>query len=156
MKRLIVAGACAVTLAVVASAGGAHGQIPPPPPPPSNATATPTATATATATPTATATSTPIPLFVQLKLAHKSVKVGSKQKVTVTTVPNATVRIVIFFPNRHKRTHNGTADSGGAFTWTYKQRSGRTTSKSHTAKVRATVLDNSGASKQTSKKYAIH
>ncbi|HLJ66669.1 MAG TPA: hypothetical protein VKX16_04850 [Chloroflexota bacterium] len=105
------------------------GPIPPPPPPPGVGTATPTPT------PTATPTATPVPLTLTVHVAHGTVKAGQKQKITVDTLAGASVHIAVKFPNGHKLTKNGTANGNGVFSWSFKQPSGTTTSKSHTAKV---------------------
>lgn len=177
MRRRIFAAAAAGLLATLAIAGPVRGQNSPPPPPPPNggtplpgppppcpptgcATATPTATpilptATATSTPTATPTNTPVPLFVQVKLAHKSVRVGQKQKVTVTTLPNASVKITVAYPNHKKKSHSSTAGADGVATWSYKQAAGYTTAGNNKAKVTASADNGSGSALKASKTYTI-
>jgi hypothetical protein len=158
MKKLVLLVFFGGLLAALAVAVPAHSQtplppppgaIPPPPPPPGGGP-----TATPTLTPTVTPTATPIPLFVTIKLAHGSVKVGAKQKISVTTVPAATVKISVAFPNKSKKTHSGTADANGSLTWSYKQPSGKTTPTSNTANVTVTASDAAGSLKK-SKKYKI-
>lgn len=128
------------------------GGIPPPPPPPGAATATPTAAPTATPQPTPT--NTPIPLTINLRLAHKTVAVNTTQKVTVTTLPGAKVSITVTYPNKRKSTHKGTGNASGTVTWSFKQPSGVTTSKSRTVSVHAVATMNSGT-KSSTKKYSI-
>src|SRR5579859_3236919 len=110
MKRVLLPLACGLLLAVLAVVSPVKGQTPPPPPGPGSGPppppgppcppGCPTATPTNTPVPTDTPTNTPIPLFVQLKLQHKSVKVGAKQKVTVSTLPGANVTVQVAFPNK--------------------------------------------------------
>jgi hypothetical protein len=169
MKRVLIPVACGAVLAVLAVVSPVKGQSPPPPPtvggippppgppcPPGCPTATPTNTPvpTDTPTPTSTPTNTPIPLFVQVKLAHKTLKVGGKQKVTVTTLPAAHVTIQVAFPNKTKKHHGGTADDSGGFTWSFKQPGGVTTASSRTVKVTVTA-SNGTDSLKASKKYTI-
>jgi hypothetical protein len=134
------------------------------PPPPPGSTATPTATtAPATNTPTATsvpatetptATATSVPLFVTVSIAHKRVKTGKKQSITVTTLPDASVNIGLQFATGKKKHHAGTAASDGTFVWRFKQPGGVVKGKNHTAHITVTVsLD--GATHKASKKYLI-
>lgn len=117
-------------------------------------TPTPGPTASATATPLATPTQTPIPLFIHLKLRHSTVKVGQKQRITVSTVPDALVRIIVRFPNHSEKSHTTTANDAGTSTWSYKQPSGRTTKHNHRAQVTAAATDY-GISRHLRKKYTI-
>src|SRR5947209_13056581 len=172
MKRVVLPVACGAMLAILAVVSPVKGQTPPPPPgvgggippppgppcPPGCPTATPTntplPTSTPTATPSPTPTNTPIPLFVQLKLAHKTVKVGAKQKVTVSTLPAAHVNVQVTFPNKSKKHHGGPADDTGGFTWSFKQPGGVTSGSSAKAKVSVTV-SNGTSSLKSSKSYKI-
>lgn len=172
MQRLVLSLAGGGLLAAVAIATPARGQIPPPPPPPNGGTPlgtiglpcpptgcptnTPTITPTpaATSTPTATPTSTPIPLFLRVKLSRSSVKVGQKEKVQITTLPGASVKVVLTFPNRSKKTHTRVANASGGANWTFKQPSGKTTSKSR--KVTVTVTAGNGTeTHRTRRSYKI-
>jgi len=124
-----------------------------PPPPPGSATSTPTATATTA--PTATATATEIPLTVSVKVAHSTIAAGKKQTITVTTAPDADVKIVAKFPNGSKKTFTSTADASGTAKWSFTQPSGRTKGSNHTVQVTVTVTRGSEPSQSASKKYKI-
>lgn len=134
--------------------GPPGGQIPPPCPPSGCPTNTPTATPIPTATPTATPTNTPIPCFATLSLSKKTVKVGKKQKVTVSTVAGASVAVTVKYPNKSKKTKRGTADSG-AFTWSYKQPANKTTAKSRKVSVSATATCSGQPPVSAKKSYKI-
>jgi hypothetical protein len=95
-----------------------------------------------------------VPLFVQLKLAHKTVKANAKQKVSVTTLPAAHVTIQVVFPNKSKKHHGGTADDSGGYSWSFKQPGGVTTASSRSAKVTVTV-SNGTDSLTASKQYTV-
>lgn len=117
-------------------------------------TAPPTSSPTsAPAAPTAT-TVTPA-LFLHASLSRKTVKVGQKLKIAVTTLPAAHVRIVLVFPNKSKKTHGGQASQSGKFSWTFKQPKGKTMAKKRTVTVKVAVTDSSGAQVQAVKKYKI-
>lgn len=150
MKKISISVLCGIALTFAMLAGSVRGQTPPPPPPPVcqtcgtiglpppiNPTAVPTATATATAT--ATPTSTPIPLTLTVRLAHKTLAPGKKQKVMVTALAGAAVHYTVTYPNKRHKTHNGTIGSSGRTSWSYTQPKGSTTSKSRTAGVRVNV-----------------
>lgn len=111
---------------------------------------------TATATPTATSTSTPIPLFVTVHLAHKSLGSGKKQTVSVTTLSNASVTVVVTFPDGAKMHHTGTADAAGHYMWSFTQPSGHTRASKHTATIVVTVTDGSSAPVTAGGRYTIH
>ncbi len=164
MKKIVISVLCGVALTFALLAGSVRGQTPPPPPPPGqsfptigppppiNPTAVPTATATATAT--ATPTSTPIPLMLTVRLVHRTVAPGSKQKVTVSALAGATTHYTVTYPNKHHKTHNGLIGSSGRTSWTYTQPKNTTTTKSRTASVRVNVT--LGTQFKTSKKtYSI-
>lgn len=166
MRRIVFAVLGAALLALMAIGGTVRGQGPPPPPPPPGAgTPPPTLsppcppTGCATATPTITPipptpTATAIPVTVAIKLAHAAVNPRSSQKVTVTTLPNASVDITVNFPNGDTKTHAGNADSTGKLTWSYKQPGSRITHASRTARVSVTASSSSGTASRT-KRYAI-
>lgn len=168
MRKIVLTAGCAGVLAAVALASPVRGQVPPPPPPPNGgtplptiglpcpptgcptATPAPTNTPTSTPIPTAVPTNTPVPLFVRAKVAHSSVKAGQKQKVTVTTLPGASVKVVLAFPNKSKKTHNATAGAAGKSGWTFTQPGGKATRKSKVVKV--TVTASNGTDRRTTHK----
>jgi hypothetical protein len=161
LKKIAISIVCGIALTFALLASSARGQTPPPPPPPFtfptigppppiNPTATPTATATATAT----ATSTPIPLTLTVRLVHKTLAPGKKQKVMVTALAGASVHYTVTYPNKGHKTHDGTIGSSGRTSWSYTQPKNSTTAKSRTASVRVNVT--LGAQVKTSKKtYSI-
>jgi hypothetical protein len=164
LKKVLISVVCGIAMTFALLAGSVKGQTPPPPPPPGNIFPTigppppinPTATAapTATATATATATSTPIPLTLTVRLVHKTLAPGKKQKVMVTALAGATVHYAVSYPNKHHKTHNGTIGSSGRTSWSYTQPKNTTTAKSRTASVRVNVT--LGTQLKTSKKnYTI-
>ncbi len=127
--------------------------------PTSTATPQPAAThtpvPTATATPTSTPASTPIPLFVSVHLAHRSVASGKKQTISVTTLSNAGVTVVVTFPDGTKVHRTGTADAGGHYAWSFKQPAGHTRAAKRTAGVLVTATNGSAASARANASYTI-
>ena len=126
--------------------------------PPSTPTSTSTPippTATPTSTPTATPTSTPVTLFLTVKVGHKAVRAGTKQSISVTTLPGATVSVVVTFPDGVKKRQSGTADQSGAYTWSFKQPGGHSTASRHTAKVVVTVSYGTATPMKSTKSYTI-
>ncbi|HEY8686650.1 MAG TPA: hypothetical protein VIO57_13680 [Chloroflexota bacterium] len=113
-------------------------------------TSTPTPTATATSTPT----QTPIPLFVHVSLKHKTVKIGTKQTVAVTTLAGAHVSVTVAFPDGSKKHHSGTADAAGTHTWTYSQPAPHKAVSKRTVKVAVTVTDGNSMSMTSTATYA--
>jgi hypothetical protein len=81
--------------------------------------------------------------------------VGAKEKISVTTLPGAHIVIHVLFPNKHKKHHGGHAGSDGSYSWTFKQPSGVTTSKSKTGKITVSVDNGAGSPIVTSRKYTI-
>lgn len=170
MKKIVLSLVCGAALSLLIVVGPVRGQGAPPPPPPPPATiappcpptgcptATPTPappTATPTNTPLPTPTSTPIPLFVRVKLAHKSLKAGAKQRISVSTLPAAHVTLQVQFPNHSKKHRGGKANSSGTFSWTFKQPAGVTNNHNHTAKVIVHVSTPGGGALKSIKKYTI-
>jgi hypothetical protein len=162
LKKIIASILCGIGLTFALLAGTVRGQTPPPPPPPGNTFPTigppppinPTAVPTATATATATATSTPIPLTLNVRLAHKTLAPGKKQKVIVTALAGAHTHYTVTYPNKRHKTHSGTIGSSGRTSWSYTQPKNYTTAKSRTASVRVNVT--LGDQHKTSKKtYTI-
>jgi hypothetical protein len=127
----------------------------PVPPSPTATSIPPTATSTPTATATSTPTRTPVPLFVTVKLGHKTVKVGAKQTVTVTTLAGAGVSVAVTFPDGSKKHHTGTAAGNGAYVWTYTQPASRKPVSKRTVKVVVTVTDGSNTPKTSTVTYAL-
>jgi hypothetical protein len=121
----------------------------------STPTSTPTSTATPTSTPTATPTSTRVPLSLTVKLAHKAVKAGTKQSISVTTLPGADISIVVTFPDGTKKRHSGKADANGAYIWSFRQPAGHTTTSKHAARVVVTVSDGIDGPLKATGTYAI-
>ncbi|GAC1445374.1 MAG: hypothetical protein NVSMB52_06300 [Chloroflexota bacterium] len=80
---------------------------------------------------------------------------GAKQKITVTTVPGVHVTIKLFYPNRTKKVHTGTAGDDGILTWSYKQPKNKATAKNRTVKVVVTVIRDSDSPVRKNKKYTI-
>jgi hypothetical protein len=93
-------------------------------------------------------------LTINLKLSSKSLKVNSTEKITVTTLPGASVHITVTYANHKKKTHSGTAGGSGVLKWSYKQPAGTTTSKSKSASVHAAASLN-GQHKSSTKRYSI-
>jgi hypothetical protein len=121
-----------------------------------SATSTPVPTATSTPAPTSTPTSTPIPLFLTIHLAHASVGSGKKQTVSVTTVAQASVAVVVTFPDGTRKRGAGVARDDGSYAWTFKQPAGHTTTSKRTARV--VVTANHGADTPVTARgsYTIH
>lgn len=163
MRKLVLAtliGAVAALALVLGTVNGQQGPPPGPtplptpvfqPPPPPLPPCPPTCP---TVTPTATATATPVPLTLNLRLAHHTVNPQSKQKLTVTTLPNIPVTITVKFPDGDGKSHDGTTDTAGKLTWSYIQPGSRITHTSRTGRVSVRV--SSGAQvKGSTKPYTI-
>jgi len=73
----------------------------------------------------------------------------------VVTAPNVRVTVVVKFPDGSKKTHTGTANSKGKFTWSFKQPPGTAKGHNHLAKVTVTVKRGNEPSKSASKQYKI-
>ena len=122
--------------------------VPPTTRQPATATPVPTTTQTriptvnATPTPQATATSTALPLFVSVRVQHRSVTVGSRQTIHVSTLPRARLAMVVTFPDRVTERHQDTAGLLGTALWSFRQPSGHTTSR-HTVQVIVTARSGS-------------
>lgn len=112
-------------------------------------TATPPLSVPSTSTPaplpSATPTNTPVPLFVTMHLAHKIVNSGKKQTVSVTTRANASVTVVVTFPDEKKVRGFGTASADGHYSWAFKQPTGHTTATKRIATVLVTATLGSNA-----------
>jgi hypothetical protein len=130
-------------------------------PQPARATPVPTSTktsvptATATAIPSPTPTATVIPLFVSVRVQHRSLTVGSQQTIRVSTLPRATLAMVVTFPDGVTKRHQGTAGLQGTAAWSFRQPSGHTTASSHTARVVVTARTQSHLSAKSSTRYTI-
>jgi hypothetical protein len=120
------------------------------------ATTTPIVTP-AKPTPTAAPTLTPAPAacFIVVRLAHRTLKAGSSQTATVTTLPAAAVRITAHFPNRKHQSKSGLAGNDGNFSWTYTQPRGVTSAKETAATVTATATCSGQLPVRASKSYHI-
>lgn len=159
MRKIVVSILFGVVSSFLIIAGPVRGQIQPPPPPappcpPKCPTATPSPTPTVTATPSPTPTATPVPLTLTVKLAHGTVNPRSKQKVTVTTLPSATVNLTVKFPNGNTKTHSGTANASGGLSWSYVQPGSRITHSSSTVRV-SVQASNGTDTKSSTKRYTI-
>ncbi|HEX6510503.1 MAG TPA: hypothetical protein VF221_22975 [Chloroflexota bacterium] len=121
--------------------------------PPATATSTPTQTPTATAT--STPTSTPIPLFLSVKLGHRSVRAGTRQTVSVTTLPAAGVTVVVTFPDGTKKRHSGTASESGTYSWSFSQPAGHTAASRHPARVAVTATSGTQRPVTATRSYTI-
>lgn len=119
------------------------------------ATATPVSTATSVATATPAATSTPVPLTAHVKMQRSAVRIGQKQKITVNTVPGASVTIRVVYPNRKKVTHHTVASDVGTVTWSFKQSTTGRAMTRGTAHVTVKVTDLFGQTRQLHKSYSI-
>ena len=133
------------------------------PAPTSVPTVTPVATLGSTAAPIATATLAPPPkptatttvLFAHVSVAHGTVKAGARQSIGVTTVPGASVGIVITFPDRSKKRHTSTAPASGTVRWNFTQPGKHTTRSKHTATVVVTVTDGAAVPVTATRSYTI-
>lgn len=102
------------------------------------------ATATPTSIPTPLPTATSVPLTVRVRLAHRSVKAGQQQTITVTTQAGALVDIAVTFPSGRKLRHSATAGPAGTLRWRFKEPGGIAKGRNHTVNVQVTVSDSSG------------
>ena len=126
-------------------------------------TVTPVATLGTTAAPIVTATLAPPPkptattivLFARVNVAHKTVKAGARQTIGITTVPGASVAIVITFPDRSKKRHASTAPASGKVSWVFTQPGKHTTKSKHTATVVVTVTDVGALPVRATRSYTI-
>jgi hypothetical protein len=119
--------------------------------PPATATPTPGATSTATPTPSPT----PVSLYIRAKLAHKALKAGRKQTISVQTLPGAAVSITVTYPNRKKVHHKGKADAKGLLSWVYKQPAGVTRGSNHLVHIVLTASQGTGTVAETTRTYRI-
>lgn len=116
----------------------------PPGPIPNPPTPTAAPSATATNTPAPPPTNTPVPLSARVSVAHRSVKAGQRQTITVQTEPSASIAITIAFPSGRKLRHSGLAGASGRFAWHFKEPKGAARGRTHTVKVTVKVTDASG------------
>jgi hypothetical protein len=158
MKRIVLSliAVLGVTAGVV---GTAHGDGPPPPPPNPGGGLNPPPAPGASATPTATATPSPtptaIPLTLNVKIAHRSIKAGQTERVTVTSLSGAATSLKISFPGG-KWTYRKSATLGasGVKTFSFKQPGLKAGQTNHTATVKVTVSLN-GQQKHSTKTYTV-
>lgn len=152
VKKLVASIAAALlALLFVSSVSGQN--PPPPPPPPGGPSLSPPPAPGSAVTPTPTATA--IPLTVTVKLAHGSLAPGKKQTVTATTLPAATVRITVRFPNGTSKTATGTAGASGVLAaWTFTQPPSVITRQSRTARVTASATSGTRVASATAS-YSI-
>ncbi|MGH2441952.1 MAG: hypothetical protein ACRDFX_02165 [Chloroflexota bacterium] len=80
---------------------------------------------------------------------------GKRQRITVTSLPAVAITIVIAFPNRTRFIRHVSAQDDGYFRLIYKQPKGRTTTENHVVKVTVKVIDATGATKHSIKKYRV-
>ena len=148
MKKTVLVLGLAGAAACAAVAPNAHGQTPPPPP---GFTATNTPVPPP---PTATATATQVPLSLRVSLAHGTVKPYQGQKVTVNTLPGASVSLSVNYPSGQRDSLSASANASGNLTYSFSQPYGQSRPSNHTVsvKVKATLA---GQSKSSTKKYTI-
>ena len=89
-------------------------------------------------------------------LGHKSVASGKKQTVSATTLANATVTVVVTFPDGAKIHRTGAADAAGLYAWSFKQPAGHTRAAKRTVGVLVTATHGSDVSVKASASYTIH
>jgi hypothetical protein len=89
-----------------------------------------------------------------VQLAHRSVAPGKTQKVTVSSLPDVGVHVLVRFPDGSAKTTHATTNSSGAVRWSYKQPASRITRASRTARVTVDVSD-AIQTKQAVKRYTI-
>jgi plastocyanin len=151
------------TIVVTGSVSAPTATPTPPAPPTAIPTVVPTSTPVptlgttavpATATPAPTATNTPLPLSVKVALGHKTVKVGAKQSIKVTSLPGAAVSITLTYPDGKKTRKSAHASTAGTYTWSFKQPSGHTTRTKHTVKVAVSASRGADSVKAT-KSYTV-
>jgi hypothetical protein len=89
-----------------------------------------------------------------VRLAHGTVAIRTRQTVSVTTTPKASVTIAIRFPNGNVKRHTGTASSTGKLSWSFTQLGSRITHTNRTVRVTVTAR-NGGSSRSSTKRYVV-
>jgi hypothetical protein len=78
----------------------------------------------------------------------------ASQKVSITTLPGASISVLVTFPNGDTKTHTATANSAGTASWSYKQPGSRITHGSRTGTV-TVEASNATDTKRSTKRYTI-